>query len=136
MSLVVHPKHYNVHPSGVECIDIIKHMNFCCGSAIKYIWRADHKGDDVQDLEKAIFLLKQEIKRRKDEAKSEEERSREADINKYIESDWAAESKGGQTDHKERSMPNIEHKIQYDKAWEDYFRTQGTYRVCPETEGV
>lgn len=53
--------HYNKHPSGVECIDIIKHENFNIGNAIKYIWRRNHKGDPVGDLLKAIYYLEQEI---------------------------------------------------------------------------
>lgn len=35
---VNHPKHYNAHPSGIECIAVVEHMNFCLGNAIKYIW--------------------------------------------------------------------------------------------------
>ena len=51
---VNHPKHYTNHPSGIECIDIAEHMNFCRGNAIKYIWRAGEKGDAVEDLKKAL----------------------------------------------------------------------------------
>jgi len=58
------PEHYTQHPSGIECIDIIKHMNFCLGSAVKYIWRADLKGNPIQDLKKAIKFLKFEIETR------------------------------------------------------------------------
>lgn len=65
-SNVQHPEHYNKHPSGVECIDVIKHMGWCLGSAIKYIWRADHKNDAIEDLEKAIFCIEQEIKKRRE----------------------------------------------------------------------
>lgn len=57
------PPHYNSHPSGVECIQITEHMNFCRGNAIKYIWRADFKGTPVKDLKKAVWYLKKEIKR-------------------------------------------------------------------------
>ena len=64
MSNVQHPKHYNEHPSGVECIDIIRHMNFNLGNVIKYVWRADLKNDAIEDLQKAMFYLKDEIKRR------------------------------------------------------------------------
>jgi len=60
-----HPKHYTSHPSGVECIDITQHMMFNTGNAMKYIWRADLKGNAIEDLEKAIWYLNQEIKRRK-----------------------------------------------------------------------
>ena len=58
------PPHYRAHPSGVECIQITEHMNFCLGNAIKYIWRAGLKADDpIQDLEKAIWYIKREISR-------------------------------------------------------------------------
>ena len=33
---VNYPKHYTEHPSGVECIQITEHMNFCLGNAVKY----------------------------------------------------------------------------------------------------
>lgn len=62
--MVNHPKHYNDHPSGVECIDIIEHMGFCLGNAVKYIWRADLKGDAIEDLKKARFYIDREIERR------------------------------------------------------------------------
>jgi hypothetical protein len=63
---VNHPKHYTSHPSGVECIEITQHMGFSLGNAIKYIWRADLKGNAIEDIEKAIWYLNQEIKRRKE----------------------------------------------------------------------
>jgi len=58
---VNHPKHYVSHPSGVECIDITRHMNFNLGNAIKYIWRSEEKNDKVEDLRKAIFYINDEI---------------------------------------------------------------------------
>lgn len=60
---VNHPKHYTGHPSGVECIQVTEHMNFCLGNAIKYIWRAGEKGDAVEDLRKARWYLDREIAR-------------------------------------------------------------------------
>lgn len=61
---VNHPPHYTQHPSGVECIQITEHMNFCLGNAIKYIWRAGLKAKDpVEDLKKARFYIEREIKR-------------------------------------------------------------------------
>ena len=60
---VNHPKHYTEHPSGVECIQITEHMNFCLGNAMKYIWRADLKGG-IEDLQKAAWYIDREIKRR------------------------------------------------------------------------
>lgn len=64
---VNHPKHYNAHPSGIECIQITEHMNFCLGNAIKYIWRADLK-NGTEDLEKAKWYIQREIDRRDREA--------------------------------------------------------------------
>ena len=62
---VSHPPHYTNHPSGVECITITEHMGFNLGNAIKYIWRADEKGNVIQDLEKAVWYIKREIELRK-----------------------------------------------------------------------
>ena len=64
MNNVDHPKHYNQHPSGVECIDVIEHFNFNLGSVIKYIWRAGLKGDELEDLRKARWYINREIQRR------------------------------------------------------------------------
>ncbi len=61
--LVNHPLHYTRHPSNVECIQITEHMNFCLGNAMKYIWRANLKDNATEDLKKAIWYLKREIKR-------------------------------------------------------------------------
>ena len=58
------PHHYVSHPSGIECIEITRHMNFNLGNVIKYIWRAGEKtGDPLMDLEKAMWYLSDEIKR-------------------------------------------------------------------------
>jgi len=61
---VNHPKHYTEHPSGVECIQITEHMNFCLGNATKYIWRAELKHDVIEDIDKAIWYLQREKQRR------------------------------------------------------------------------
>lgn len=61
---VNHPKHYTSHPSGIECIRITEHMNFCLGNAVKYIWRADEKGNSLEDLQKAAWYIAREIDRR------------------------------------------------------------------------
>ena len=58
-----HPAHYTGHPSGVEAIQICEHMNFCRGNAMKYIFRAGLKGDEVEDLRKAVWYLQREINR-------------------------------------------------------------------------
>lgn len=64
---VNHPKHYTSHPSGVECIQITEHLNFCLGNAVKYIWRAGEKDQEkeIEDLEKGAWYLAREIDRRK-----------------------------------------------------------------------
>jgi len=62
---VNHPEHYTKHPSGVECIQVTEHMGFCLGNAVKYLWRADLKGDAIVDLEKAIWYINREINKRK-----------------------------------------------------------------------
>lgn len=49
-------RHYNVHPSGVECIDIVRHMTFAAGNAVKYVFRCWEK-NGRQDLEKALYYL-------------------------------------------------------------------------------
>lgn len=64
MSNVNHPKHYNLHPAGIECITIVEHYNFNLGTAIKYIWRAGLKSDNpLDDLEKAVWYVQREIQR-------------------------------------------------------------------------
>lgn len=60
---VNHPAHYTEHPSGIECIQITEHMNFCLGNAVKYIWRADLKGSALEDLRKARWYIDREIER-------------------------------------------------------------------------
>lgn len=60
---VNHPPHYTAHPSGVECITITRHMNFNKGNAVKYIWRAGDKGNEIEDLKKAAWYIDDEIAR-------------------------------------------------------------------------
>ena len=62
---VNHAPHYTSDPSGVECIQITRHRNFNIGNAFKYLWRAGLKDEKktIQDLEKAIFYIQDEIKR-------------------------------------------------------------------------
>ena len=67
---VNHPKHYNSHPSGIECIEIVRHHDFNIGNALKYLWRAGIKTEEgisnkekqIEDLHKAIFYINDEIK--------------------------------------------------------------------------
>ena len=60
---VNHPAHYKT--GGIETIDFIeaKAFNYNMGNAVKYISRAEHKGNKQQDLEKAIWYLNRELSR-------------------------------------------------------------------------
>jgi hypothetical protein len=61
---VNHPSHYTAHASGVECIQITRHMNFNLGNVVKYLWRSGHKHETpLEDLRKARWYLDDEIKR-------------------------------------------------------------------------
>jgi hypothetical protein len=61
VDLVNSPPHYRV--GGIETIDFIeaKNLNYNLGNAVKYITRADHKDNRVQDLEKARWYIEREI---------------------------------------------------------------------------
>lgn len=61
VDLVNNPPHYTV--GGVETIDFIeaKKLNYNLGNAVKYITRADHKGNRIEDLRKAKWYLEREI---------------------------------------------------------------------------
>lgn len=63
--MVNHPAHYN--HGKIEVIDVIEdwNLNFNLGSAVKYIGRADHKNNPIEDLEKAAWYLQREIARRR-----------------------------------------------------------------------
>lgn len=60
---VNHPEHYQSE-SGMEVIDVIEafDLNFNLGNAIKYILRAGKKDDECEDLKKALWYLKREVK--------------------------------------------------------------------------
>jgi hypothetical protein len=62
---VDHPKHYNA--GKFEVIDVIEDwkLGFVLGNSVKYIARANHKGNTLQDLEKAAWYLNYEIARLK-----------------------------------------------------------------------
>ena len=55
------PKYYR--RGSIQVWDFIRdqELNFHLGNAIKYICRADHKYDDIEDLSKAIHYLSNEI---------------------------------------------------------------------------
>jgi hypothetical protein len=53
--------HYNQHPSGVECIEIKRHLSSDVGDAFKYVYRTEHK-NGRQDLEKARYYLRDALR--------------------------------------------------------------------------
>lgn len=61
VDVVNHPPHYKV--GGIETIDFIeaKGLNYHLGNVVKYITRADHKGDRLENLKKAQWYLTREI---------------------------------------------------------------------------
>jgi hypothetical protein len=67
MDNVNNPKHYNNSPAHctcgrrIECIDVTRHMDFCIGNAMKYLWRFMDK-NGLEDLMKARWYLDDKIK--------------------------------------------------------------------------
>ena len=78
---VNHPSHYTWLKDlcGIEVIDITRHMNFNLGNTIKYVLRAGHKSEEglsdkqkhIEDLKKALFYIKDEIKRLEEKEKKD-----------------------------------------------------------------
>ena len=66
--LINHPKHYGGKDNPYEAIKVIEawDLGFCLGNTIKYISRAGKKDETIQELEKALWYLKREIKNLKD----------------------------------------------------------------------
>ena len=59
-----HPEYYN--QGRIEVVDAIAEwkLNFVLGNVVKYVARAEHKGNALADLKKALWYLDYEIKRR------------------------------------------------------------------------
>jgi Protein of unknwon function (DUF3310) len=64
---VDHPAHYGGADNPFEAIKVIDAwgLGFALGNCIKYISRAERKGNALEDLEKAAWYLQHEISRRK-----------------------------------------------------------------------
>lgn len=60
---VDHPPHYGGADNPHEAIKCIRahELGFNLGNVVKYVFRAEHKGDALQDLKKAMWYLKDEI---------------------------------------------------------------------------
>lgn len=73
---VNHPSYYQ-DPSGVECITVARYRDFNIGNALKYLWRAGLKTEEgisdidkqIEDLQKAVFYINDEIELLKGKAK-------------------------------------------------------------------
>jgi len=63
------PSHYDL-PGGMQVIDMIRGESFLRGNIIKYVMRAPHKGNELQDMKKAAEYLKWEIERLENEQPS------------------------------------------------------------------
>lgn len=73
MDKVNHPNHYRSGNNGYEVIDIIEFfdLNFHRGNVLKYLLRSGKKEEagydsnekEIEDLEKAVWYLRREIKR-------------------------------------------------------------------------
>jgi hypothetical protein len=65
---VTAPPHYNL-PNGLQVIDLTKNESFLRGNVLKYVFRAPHKGNELEDLLKARQYLNWEIERVEKESK-------------------------------------------------------------------
>ncbi|AJC53971.1 DUF3310 domain-containing protein [Streptomyces sp. 769] len=62
--VVNHPSHYTCFSNGSEVVDIVEHLTFNAGNAVKYLARAGRKTEDPRtDLLKAHFYVRREIAR-------------------------------------------------------------------------
>lgn len=52
VDMVNEPPHYK-DASGIECIEVTKHMQFCGGSCFMHLYEADSKKNTIEDLKKA-----------------------------------------------------------------------------------
>ena len=70
---VEHPQHYTF--GGIEVIDAIEAwaLGFHLGNVVKYVVRAAHKGQHLEDLRKARWYLDREIQRLQQDADREKE---------------------------------------------------------------
>jgi len=56
-----HPAHYNMGKIQPDTFIADQKLNFRRGCVVKYVSRAEHKGTELQDLEKAAWYLNKEI---------------------------------------------------------------------------
>lgn len=77
---VSHPSHYLwlKEKCGIEPVDIVRHLDFDTGNAVKYLLRHGRKSEQgmsgkekaIEDLKKAVWYIKDRIKMLQDEQES------------------------------------------------------------------
>lgn len=77
---VSHPSHYSwlKEKCGIEPVDIVRHLDFDTGNAVKYLLRHGRKSEQgmsgkekaIEDLKKAVWYIKDRIKMLQDEQES------------------------------------------------------------------
>ena len=60
------PQYYQRGPVAVWTFIRQQQLGYFLGNVIKYVCRAGHKGDAIEDLEKAIHYLENEIESRRE----------------------------------------------------------------------
>jgi hypothetical protein len=55
--------HYKQYDDAYEAIKVIENWNldFCLGNVLKYIARHKYKGNELEDLKKAMYYLQRKI---------------------------------------------------------------------------
>lgn len=59
------PAHYTSGKIEVWDFIVDQKLNYCLGNVVKYVARADHKGNAIEDLEKAVRYLQRELAERR-----------------------------------------------------------------------
>jgi hypothetical protein len=64
---VNHPRRYNQHPSGIECVEINEHLPSNIACAVRYLWRLGLKTTTtpLRDAESALWYTEREQRRRR-----------------------------------------------------------------------
>lgn len=58
---VTKPSHYLAASVTVQPIELTARLDACLGQALNYVMRAKHKGNETEDLLKAVFYLRKSM---------------------------------------------------------------------------
>ena len=86
--MVNHPRHYTQARVMMEPIDVLRYAPFPLGNAIKYVIRAWHKGDALENYLKAEFYIKIVLEDCGEEAYSEFLRRYGKLLAKFVPFNW------------------------------------------------